>query len=175
MSTQDPYNRSGYYMFLGSMVASLLFFFYLSFLHPGVRGVDQNIVTDYTPGSASAKFDLAAVEEPWLSSDDMIAAGKKVYDVNCAVCHAADGTGVAAMGARNLVEGKWKRGGTSIHLFETITKGLERDPSVPGIMAPFGHLPANERWALVHFIRSITNNQVADDSAQLESFGKANM
>lgn len=175
MSTQDPYNRSGYYMFLGSMIASFVLFIYLSFLHPGVKGVDQNIVADYDPSAAAAKFDLATVEQPWLTSDDMIAAGKKSFEVNCALCHAADGTGIAAMGARNLVEGKWKKGGKSIDLFNSITNGLERDPSVPGIMAPFGHLPVNERWALVHFIRSITNNKTADDAGELEAFGQANM
>lgn len=175
MSTQDPYNRAGYYMFLGSMIASFALFIYLGFIHPGVRGIDKNIVEDYSPSAEGQRFDLATEEQPWVSSEGMIAAGNKSYQANCALCHGADGTGIAAMGARNLVEGKWKKGGKSVDLFNTITKGLERDPSVPGIMAPFAHLPVNERWALVHYIRSITNNATADDASELEAFAKSNM
>jgi hypothetical protein len=39
-------------------------------------------------------------------------------------------------------------------------------------MASFGHLPAADRWSLVQFIRSITQNKVKDDTAKLEAFAK---
>lgn len=172
MST-DPYNRSGYYIFLGCMAASFLFFIYISFIHPGVKGVDKNIVTDFAPSDEGTTFDLATVAEPWMSSEEMIAVGSKSYQVNCALCHGPDGKGIEAMGSRDLVEGKWKVGGSSIELFKTIENGLKPDPSVPSIMAPFKHLPVNERWALVHYIRSITENKVADDEAELQAFGQA--
>lgn len=38
-------------------------------------------------------------------------------------------------------------------------------------MAPFKHLPKTDRWALVQFIRSITQNKEADDAATLATFG----
>lgn len=175
MSTNDPYNRSGYYIFLGTMIASFLLFLYLSVIHPGVKGVDKNLVLDYAPSEGGEVFDLATVEKPWVFSNEMVAVGNKSYQMNCALCHGADGKGIAAMGSRDLVEGKWKIGGKSIDLFNSITNGLERDPRVPSIMAPFKHLPVNERWALVHFIRSISENKPADDEAELEAFGQANL
>lgn len=175
MSTNDPYNRSGYYIFLGTMAASILFFVYIAFIHPGVKGVDKNVITDYSPESDAKKFDLTTVTEPWLSSDDMIAAGSKSFQMNCALCHGADAKGLAAMGSRDLVEGKWKKGGRSIDLFNSITNGLEKDPNVPAIMAPFKHLPVNERWALVHYIRSITQNKPEDNQDELKAFGQTSL
>ena len=38
--------------------------------------------------------------------------------------------------------------------------------------APFGHIDKKERWALVHFIRSLTKNKISDDSTQVQEFAK---
>lgn len=173
MKSTDPYNKSGFIIFIGSMVVTTIFFIYISFIHPGVTNLDKNLVLDYDPNDSSKKFDLTSVEEPWVTSEDMISAGKKSYAANCVACHAADYTGVKAMGARDLVEGKWKMGGTSIDLFKTLQNGLKQDPSVPAMMVSFKHLPKNERWALVHLIKSITENKTGDNTAELESFGKS--
>lgn len=169
MST-DPYNKSGYRMFIGCMIFTAVFFVYIAFIHPGVKDVDKNLVKDYDPNVQTKVFDLAAVQEPWVPSEDMVKAGQKLYAANCASCHGADYKGVAAMGARNFVEGKWKKGGTSIELFQTIQNGLPPDPKVPAIMASFKHLPKNDRWALVQFIRSVTQNKIPDDNAALAKF-----
>ncbi len=169
MST-DPYNKSGFRVFNGCMIFTAVFFIYIAFIHPGVKNVDKNLVKDYNPNLQAKTFDLTAVEEPWVSSGEMITAGQKVYSANCVACHGADYKGVAAMGARNLIEGNWKKGGTSIALYKTLQNGLESDPKVPAIMASFKHLPKNERWAVIHLIRSITKNEVADDKDELVKF-----
>ena len=71
---------------------------------------------------------------------------------------------------RNLVEGKWTKGGSSAELFHTVQNGI------PGTsMAAFGHLPLVDKWALVQFIRSITENKVEDNPAELEQFAKQQM
>ncbi|MCB0386285.1 MAG: cytochrome c, partial [Bdellovibrionales bacterium] len=91
----------------------------------------------------------------------------------CAVCHGKEGkgNGPASSGLvpppRNLVEGKWKQGGSSKDLFVTMEMG------VPGTsMIGFAHLPKIQRWALVHYLRSITMNKVEDDLDELERFGQ---
>ena len=66
---------------------------------------------------------------------------------------------------RNFVEGKWKSLGTAQALYGIIQKGQGQ------YMASFSHLPKNDRWALVHYIRSISKNKVLDDPKELESFG----
>lgn len=171
--SNDPYNKSGFYMFMGCMVFTAVFFIYIAFIHPGVSNIDKNLIKNYNPNEQVETFELASVEQPWVSSEQMIFAGQKAFSANCVTCHAADYKGVAAMGARNLVEGKWKKGGTSIALYKTLQNGLEKDPNVPAVMASFKHLPKNERWALVHLIRSITENKVADDKVELAKFAQS--
>lgn len=172
MST-DPYNKSGYIVFMGCMVFTTIFFIYISFIHPGVKNVDKNLVLDYNPNEAVKNFDLASVAEPWVSSEDMIKAGQKSYSANCVACHGADYKGVAAMGARNLVEGQWKMGGSSVELYKTLQNGLKPDPAVPAVMVSFKNLPKNERWALVHLIRSVTKNKTEDKNDELVKFAKS--
>lgn len=177
----DNYNRGGYIAFLFSMAFSLAFFVYISVIHPGVdlkevretqpeAGAEQTLAG----GEAAPKaVDVSKVEKPWVESADMATHGAKVYSTNCAVCHGPKGAGDGAAGAslnpppRNLIEGKWKVGGDSIALFKTLQNGI------PGTsMASFAHLPAIDRWALVQFIHSITQNKVKDDPAKLEGFAK---
>lgn len=172
MST-DPYNKTGFNIFIGCMIFTAVFFTYIAFIHPGVKNVDKNLVKDYNPNVQTKTFDLASVEQPWVSSPEMVKAGQKSYSANCVACHGADYKGVAAMGARNLIEGQWKKGGTTVALYQTLQNGLEQDPKVPAIMASFKHLPKNERWALVHLIRSITQNKPADDEKALASFAQS--
>ena len=37
-------------------------------------------------------------------------------------------------------------------------------------MAAFAQIKVADRWALVQFIRSITQNKIADDAAKLKEF-----
>jgi mono/diheme cytochrome c family protein len=173
----DSYNRGGYIAFLFSMVFSLGFFIYIVVFHPGVdlkevkpTGVPEQSVAG---GATPAKVDISKISKPWEENADMATHGATVYANTCAVCHGPKGLGDGPAGMslnpkpRNLVEGKWTKGGDSISLFNTATKGI------PGTsMAAFGHLPVKDRWALVQFIHSITENKVKDDAAKLAAFGK---
>jgi mono/diheme cytochrome c family protein len=174
----DSYNRGGFIAFLFSMIFSICFFGYVTFLHPGINLKEVPVTEGETPAVAGAEqtvadVDVSGVEKPWVPNDDMIIHGSKVFATNCAVCHGPKGLGDGPGGAslnpkpRNMVEGKWKRGGDSISLFTTVTKGLEGTS-----MAPFGHLPVMDRWALVQFVRSITQNKIKDNEAKVEAFAK---
>jgi mono/diheme cytochrome c family protein len=89
------------------------------------------------------------------------------------MCHGKEGKGDGPAGAglnpkpRNLVEGQWKLGGDSVTLFTTLTNGIQGS-SMPG----FKQLSPADRWALVQFIRSITQNKSADDAAKLKAFAE---
>ena len=68
---------------------------------------------------------------------------------------------------RNLIEGKWTQGGGAISLFKVVTNGI------PGTsMAAFGHFKVADRWALVQFIDSISQNKSKDTPEQVAEFAK---
>jgi mono/diheme cytochrome c family protein len=175
----DNYNRGGYYAFIFSMVFSLLFFVYVTFMHPGINlkevpePAPVAAATEENAQEQTKAVDIAKEVNPWVESADVAAHGAKVYANSCAVCHGPKGLGDGPAGLslsprpRNFVEGTWKSGGDSISLFNTIAKGM------PGTsMAGFGHLPTADRWSLVQYIRSITQNKTKDDSAKLDAFAK---
>jgi len=51
------------------------------------------------------------------------AAGKKIFDENCAACHGKDGKGNQEMGAPNLTDQIWLYGSDEATIAETITNG----------------------------------------------------
>ncbi|MGE0528531.1 MAG: cytochrome c [Bdellovibrionales bacterium] len=177
----DSYNRGGYIAFLFSMVFSLLFFVYISVIHPGVnlkevpepKAAPEQTVAEGDKGKPAQAVDVSQIPNPWEESESLVTHGKSVYATNCAVCHGPTGEGNGPAGTalnpppRNFVEGKWKVGGDRVNLFKTISEGIKGTS-----MAAFGHLPVPDRWALVHYIRSITKNKVQDDSAKVEAFAK---
>jgi mono/diheme cytochrome c family protein len=94
------------------------------------------------------------------STPQLVERGKKLFKMNCAVCHGeagkGDGAGAAALKPppRDLTKGEYKAGGSPKELFATLTKGLAGTA-----MAPFGHLPEGDRWALVHFVSSLNKSK----------------
>ena len=93
---EDYYNKGGFIAFLFTMIFSLSFFTWVSFIHPGVdlKEVKQLESADGTGAAGGgAAVDVSSVTEPWISSEDMIAHGKSVYKTNCAICHGETGVG----------------------------------------------------------------------------------
>lgn len=173
---RDEYNRSGMIAFMFSLVFVCCFFVYLVTFHKGVD-LGENVKDPSTVSATSqvVAVDITKIPEPWKSNDDVVKHGAKVFSQNCAMCHGNEGKGDGAAGAalnpkpRNFVEGKWTKGGDSISLFNTLTNGI------PGSsMAGYKHFSSADRWALVQFVRSITQNKVGDDDAKLDAFAKAN-
>lgn len=176
---KNNYNRGGFLAFMFCMVASTVFFIYISFIHPGIHLDKPKIkaevgVTIAEAGAPAAAADMSTNPTPWKSSPEFIDYGKSKYKMNCGVCHGDSGMGDGPAGAslnpkpRNLVEGKWKKSGSAKDLFIVVRDGL------PGtLMAPFKHIPVVDRWAIVHYVRSISKNAKPEDKpADLEKFAK---
>jgi mono/diheme cytochrome c family protein len=169
-NNQD-YNRGGFITFIFTMVFVLSFFVYLVVIHPGVDMGEKVQEIQAIEAAAPKVIDIASVKEPWVENADVAQYGATVFKTNCAMCHGEKGLGDGPAGAalmpkpRNLVEGQWKQGGDSIALYNTLTTGN------PGSsMAGYAHFKPADRWALVQFIRSITNNKGADDAEKLKAF-----
>ena len=122
-----------------------------------------------------AKFDIKSVEKPWEFSEEMAKHGQKVYGQYCVACHgpkgAGDGPAAAGLNPkpRNLIAGGWKQGGDPISLFKTLQNGVNGGATG---MAAFKSIDVKERWAIVHYIRSITEDKPDFDEAKLAEFAK---
>lgn len=169
----DEQSKGGLITIMTAMVFILLFFVYLSFLHPGVNLGEIPQAAQKAKALAESSFDIKKVEKPWVESEQVAQYGATLYKNSCAMCHGATGVGDGPAGAalvpkpRNLVEGKWKKGGSSKALFLTLTNGL------PGTsMSGYQYMPVADRWALVQFVRSMTKNKPADNKNDLESFSQ---
>ena len=130
----DTYNRGGFIAFIFSMAFSIIFFIYIAVIHPGVDlkevPTEGAVTSDLAGGAAATKVDVSQVKEPWVANEDMAAHGKTIFQQNCAVCHGHEGRGDGPAGKglvpppRNLVEGKWTKGGSSAELFHTVQNGI---------------------------------------------------
>lgn len=167
----DHFNRGGAIAFVFTMVFVFAFFIYIALIHPGVDLGEK--VADPSQTSEADQFNIDKVAEPWLADAKVAGYGAKVYAQNCAICHGDKGMGDGAGGAglnpkpRNLVEGKWTQGGGEIAHFKVLQNGIAGTG-----MASFSHLKAADRWALVQFIQSITNNKGKNSEADVAAFAK---
>jgi mono/diheme cytochrome c family protein len=99
-----------------------------------------------------------------------VSAGAKLYQVNCAVCHGSTGLGDGIMATRlknasylstpaNLTAGGPTNAKPDGEVFLVVTKGFAGAYGMPAdrfVMPTFRKLLTyEERWALVHYIRSI--------------------
>ncbi|MCR8548123.1 cytochrome-c oxidase, cbb3-type subunit III [Salipiger sp. P9] len=75
-------------------------------------------------------------EEPQNAS--LVEAGAEVFDINCASCHGADGTGDRFQGAPNLTDAIWLYGGDFNTLHDTVFNARY------GIMPPMGGADLSE-------------------------------
>jgi mono/diheme cytochrome c family protein len=98
---------------------------------------------------------------PPVNSPELQQQGSKVFAVNCAQCHGAQGAGNGPVAAK-LVElptnlhAPEVRKHPVLKLYQVITDGQE---SMPGFK---GELSAEERWAVAYFIKSFEPASLPD-------------
>lgn len=110
---------------------------------------------------------VAPASEPQPATPELLALGKKVYEKQCAACHGLDGRGQGEaayllypkprdfVAARYRQVSTWERVPTEADLFQTITRGM------PGSAMPsWAHLPEEQRWGLVHYIKSFAEKPI---------------
>lgn len=110
-------------------------------------------------------------EKPWVVSDAIVKHGEGLFKTNCISCHgdAGQGNGPAASSLkpkpRNFTQGDgWKNGRKPSQIFVTLTKGLNTMPA-------FGNIPAEDRWALAHYVTKFAPDVVKDNDADLAKAG----
>ena len=161
---KDFHNSKGLMALLGSITFVVIFFIYIVFVQGGVD-LGENVTT---PAPANAvKFDLASEKTPWVSNDQIVQAGQKLFQMNCASCHGVKGDLVGGIPtARNLIDGQWKTGPGIVAHFKMLQVGIAGTAMV-GFKA---QLKPHERWAILHFIETITTNKSTDKAEDIASF-----
>ncbi len=104
---------------------------------------------------------------PRPATAELLALGQTVYEKQCAACHGLDGRGQGEaayllypkprdfVSAQYRLVSTWERAPTDTDLFQTITRGM------PGSAMPsWGHLPEEQRWGLVHYVKSFAENKI---------------
>ena len=94
-----------------------------------------------------------AKKNPMPGGAKAIAAGKNVAQTNCVSCHGPGGKGDGpAAVALNPKPADWTskrvQDESDGEIFWKISNGR-------GAMPPWKHLPENDRWSVIHFIRSL--------------------
>jgi len=106
----------------------------------------------------------AAARNPIPSTPGSIAAGKRVYDANCAACHGDRAQGAVKAGTPisiieeqhgkqppDLTDDQWDHGSSDGEIFAVIKRGLP-----PTMMAGFdGRLSDEDVWNIVNYLRSL--------------------
>ena len=141
---------------------------------PSTVGRGAGYVLDLSePFASEVQYTLAeakGLENPVPRNAAILEMGAGVFQTNCSVCHGASGTGDGPMAERLQAAGY---GGTPANLtaagptvnksdgevYLIVTSGFAGAYGLPAdsfVMPPFEKLlTAEERWALVHYIRSL--------------------
>lgn len=116
------------------------------------------------PDGAVAVQTQSKYEKAWIGNAELVAHGKELFAAQCVTCHGAEGAGdgVAAAGLnpkpRNFTAGEgWKNGRKPSQIYTTLTKGLNAMPA-------FATLPPDDRWSLVHYVRTLGPHEGEKDS-----------
>ncbi|MFQ5840679.1 MAG: c-type cytochrome, partial [Candidatus Methylomirabilales bacterium] len=147
-----------------AITVSLLLAGVVGWAGPGMTAATQGADTrgPASPAAPSGPLPVSLTPTTALPpSPDLLTLGKQVYEKHCAVCHGSDGRGDGEaayllypkprdfVAARYRLVSTWERVPTDEDLFRIISRGM------PGSAMPsWGHLSEEERWGLVHYVKS---------------------
>ena len=90
---------------------------------------------------------LLAAGNPYEGKPDAVRAGAKLYARHCAQCHGRDADGY---GRAPSLRSPAVQSASPEEMFQTVTNGrMSRG------MPSWGHLPAERRWQIVTYLRSL--------------------
>ena len=175
---KKPEKLFGYafFYFLGALV--LLGMLYLWNMNSvGANAIAPAALKDSSAFAQDIPLQAPAVLAPvdilvaGVSSDSLVARGREVFRGNCVACHGETGMGDGPSAAtlnpkpRNFhsLTG-WTNGSKVSQIYRTLEEGIVKNG-----MASFGYLPPRDRFALAHFIRSLTQSQPIDSPEELQA------
>jgi mono/diheme cytochrome c family protein len=101
--------------------------------------------------------EAAKMKNPVAAAPASLAAGKKLYDSQCASCHGTTGKGDGKGGAMlkpkpsDLTDAEWKHGSTDGEIFLVIRDGAKQT----GMRGYGSRIPAQDIWNIVNYVKSL--------------------
>ena len=109
-----------------------------------------------------------------ISNQEKIAKGKTLYETNCSSCHGTEGKGDGVAGKtmnpppRNFHDlTGWTNGPAFSKIFKTLQEGI-----LARGMASYNTLPAEDRIAMIHYIRTLRSDYPAIEQSELKELDK---
>lgn len=108
---------------------------------------------------AAAKLAEQTLRNPLPASREVLARGRKIFNVHCIVCHGERAEGNGPIVGPNLfpappsLHTEQARGFQDGRIFHVITRGQNKMPSYARELAP------EERWSVVHYVRALQRAQ----------------
>jgi mono/diheme cytochrome c family protein len=106
-----------------------------------------------------------------VSTPELITKGKELFQANCTSCHgdAGDGNGPTAVTLnpkpRNFLSlSGWTNGSKISQMYKTLQEGIVRNG-----MASYNYLPPADRFALIHYVRSLAPGQPVDSPQEIQA------
>lgn len=123
-------------------------------------------------GALIAPVNVTEVGRP---SKALIDKGANLFKANCTSCHGENGMGDGLSASTLTVKPRnfhsaegWKNGRKVSNMYKTIQEGI-----VQNGMQSFNYLPAEDRFAIIHFIRTFANDFPVDSLSELQDLEKA--
>jgi mono/diheme cytochrome c family protein len=140
-----------------STVRDAVFIFVLTLSVPVALAAHDPQEHQHPSGGTHRHPQAAKLKNPVPADATSIAAGKQIYDKQCAGCHGDTGKGDGAMGEElnpkpaNLVDAEWKHGSSDGEIFTVVRDGVKNTG-----MKPYARkMTTHEIWDVVNYVRSI--------------------
>ena len=104
----------------------------------------------------SGNPDAAKLQNPTPATAESVAAGQKIYQRHCRVCHGAEGKGGRKLeegaAASNFTDATWDHGSTDGEIFWVIKNGVPPEMTMAAYEEQLGDA---DIWHLVNYIRTL--------------------
>lgn len=163
---QDKFNRVGMTMFVVAFIVAPLFFLYILFIK-NAGPIDEK--AKITAKGMSHEEIVAREKEFRTSSAESITFGKEIYASKCTFCHTQNGQDAVIP---RYASKSWKFGIKETDIYHIIYRGIPGPTPTSPVMARMNFMLPRERWALVHYLRSLASGAPSSTSADWDALDR---
>ena len=177
---RKPEKLFGYsYLYFLALMASVGLLYVMNLNTVGRNAAPPPVVADAVPADlplvSPRVIPPVDVMISGVPSGELVARGGELFKANCASCHGDEGKGDGPSAPlmnpkpRNFHEAEhWTNGRKVSEIYKTLQEGIPRNG-----MASFSYLPAGDRFALIHYVRSLNPAPPAGAPGELSALDAA--